>query len=250
MNGDGDDEHIKTVKRKQKIDKECVAIKKSKESVKVNGFNESEECTSNEVESLYQTKQQINSLQESKLDKEIEEVDSVIDIETVSPSRSNSFSRTSAKSFKIMSSIGTLMDSLRTTETHSDDSFVNKTKRKRVRKHKRSRDSAKRFNSSVDTVHEPVSIDTTMLMNKVSPLHLRFSNDDIPETSHMNGNIKSKSSSVTEKAPVYNYCALKDEDFLKYPIMESTLPRAGDVLSFKVIFFKIILINITIENLL
>lgn len=143
-----------------------------------------------------------------------------------SVSRDNSVGRSSVQSFKVMSSIGALMASLKSSAT-LDDSFVNKTRRKRVRKHKRSKEATKLSNGSLDTTNEVTPVHTTKLTNKASPLvHLRFSDEVVVESPVVD--------IPDEQPPVYNYSALKDEDFLKYPVMQSTLPRKGDLISFKV----------------
>lgn len=152
--------------------------------------------------------------------------------------RDGSIGRSSSvRSFKIMSSIGALMDSLRTSGVQSDDSFVNKSRRKRVRKRKR---SSKEINgySSMDIAHEtiPISIPIDTIKSEIncSGVHLRF-NDD--ESANAMNSFEVKQVPVEQKeqeVPLYNYSVLNDEDFLKYPIMQNTLPRAGDIISFKV----------------
>lgn len=134
-------------------------------------------------------------------------------------SRDNSVSRTSLRSFKAMSSIGALMESLRSS-TQNDDSFVNKRKRKRVRRRKQTKES-----SSFPNGHHlaDATLDSTVTPRS-SSVHLRF--DESEEVT--------SPAEVTQQAPVYNYSVLKDEDFSKYPIMQNTLPREGDIISFKV----------------
>lgn len=157
-------------------------------------------------------------------------------------SRDGSIGRSSSvRSFKVMSSIGALMESLRTSGVQSDDSFVNKSRRKRVRKRKR---SSKEINgySSMDTAHEtiPISIpiDTIKSEIKSSAVHLRF--NDVETTNAMNSSeVKEIPVEQTEQeTPLYNYSVLNDDDFLKYPVMQNTLPRAGDVISFKVSYYS------------
>lgn len=144
-------------------------------------------------------------------------------------SRDNSVGRSSVRSFKVMSSIGVLMDSLRNSEIVSDDSFVNKNRRKRVRKHKRSKPE---IPVNEDTEQKTIFTNTSKISNNISPIHLRFNDADPVKSGD-----KEEIACETEQTALYNYSALKDEDFLKYPVMDNTLPRSGDVISFKVSSF-------------
>lgn len=153
---------------------------------------------------------------------------------TINNSRDTSLNRSvsSTRSFKVMSSIGALMDSIKSATTQSDDSFVNKNKRKRVRKHRRSKQHSSFTNEarpSVEIVNDNVLVDTAKLNAKSAAVHLRF--DD---TANVNSVVESKSCDNVHQSPIYNYGVLNEDGFLKYPVMTNTLPRQGDVISFKV----------------
>lgn len=160
----------------------------------------------------------------------INKAPSIKNNDTDSMSRDNSLNRSSTRSFKAMNSIGALMESLKSSVTLSDDSFVNKNRRKRVRKHKRSKGSSLQANgySSLGTSCEITPLDTTVPLNNTSTVHLRFDDDD-SSAETISLHVEDE-----QQQPVYNYSALKEEDFLKYPVMQSILPRKGDLISFKV----------------
>lgn len=181
----------------------------------------------------------LNITESAEMQNDFVEKPKTINSETVTAVNNNTDGDASAsletstnrfKSFKVASSIGALMESLKTSALESDDSFVNKTKRKRIRKHKRSKESSSFLNGC--SPMEAVPMNSTSLCNKSSAIHLRFDDVETGNTSAETAPLNTKK----EQQPIYNFCTLKDEDFFKYPLMQNTLPRKGDVITFKVSF--------------
>lgn len=161
---------------------------------------------------------------------------------------------TKQKRVKHESTVGVLVDKLRNSLSEgalSDDCFLIKRKRKRTRKHKPKLKDLHLEASIVleDAEHKPE-------MPTISPsLHIRFENDDETmsettinicsnESQHIFQNKKTclETSSVTGESCInvsnlIEHNALKEEDFLKYPIMANTVPRKADVIAFKVSIF-------------
>lgn len=234
------------IDKKRKRHKTETMTGSSKEETVVNSFNHIQNYNSSENETFSSTLEQTLPTQ-TNVTENIEENEV-----TIVPSNNNSHhSRTTLNSFKVINSIGSLMDSLKsTTITPNNEYCVNKTKRKRVRKHKRSSrvSSATTVNECSPvinvTMDETVTADTVKVMNKNNknlPTHLKFTeNESIA--------VKPLALSDIKQIPVYNYCALKDEDFLKYPLMDSIFPRRDDVISFKVsiLFILTFITNISL----
>lgn len=209
-------------KKKRKINHDSIThnLKEEEETMK------SKHCTADVIASC-----ELVEVAEMEEDSAItaNKAQTVKGTDTDNISRDNSVNRSSTQSFKAMNSIGALMESLKSSATWSDDSFVNKSRRKRVRKHKRSKGSSLVVNgySSAGTSHDITPLETIVPFNNTSTVHLRFDNDSSSETIPLH--IEEE-----QQQPVYNYSALKEEDFLKYPVMQNTLPRKGDLISFKV----------------
>lgn len=139
---------------------------------------------------------------------------------SVKQNRTEKVTCNDTKSFRLMNSVGALVERFQ-------DSSMNGIKRKRKRTRKR-KSKLQPTDESLLSVSGCSTTDT----NKSSAKHLRFDKMDV----------ESEEACMIQKEnrfALYDHNVLKEDDFLKYPLMQDKSPHVGDIVAFKV-YFKVL----------